>query len=252
MIVAERCLNHSLGGLLSIYDQHDYLTERRAALERWTDFLVGCGAGSCQLSRSARPRPIDDPRPRCIAGRRLRQARKAEEVADTGCRCSSADGESGKSLVATADVLQLGLDERLVLSVRFSVAGAVAAQLAAHLPGEPKADRRQARTQAGERRTTTQAEIWDLPLIGSERASVEARCQAAGWELCSLSRFHALPAFVRSRMAILWQLPSRGLPPDCEIVIRTEALASLEGESKCSHSQDRERISGDAGKGLQC
>ena len=34
VIVAERCLNHSLGGLLSIYDQHDYLDERRAALAR--------------------------------------------------------------------------------------------------------------------------------------------------------------------------------------------------------------------------
>jgi len=34
VIVSERCLNHSLGGLLAIYDQHDYLTERREALER--------------------------------------------------------------------------------------------------------------------------------------------------------------------------------------------------------------------------
>lgn len=43
--VAERCLNHSLGGLLAIYDQHDYLTERRAALEGWTAFLSACEAG---------------------------------------------------------------------------------------------------------------------------------------------------------------------------------------------------------------
>ena len=50
VIVAERCLNHSLGGLLAIYDQHDYRTERRAALERWTDFLVACGAGTTQRS----------------------------------------------------------------------------------------------------------------------------------------------------------------------------------------------------------
>jgi integrase len=50
VIVAERCLNHSLGGLLSIYDQHDYFTERRAALERWTAFLVACGAGTTQAS----------------------------------------------------------------------------------------------------------------------------------------------------------------------------------------------------------
>jgi integrase len=50
VIVSERCLNHSLGGLLSIYDQHDYLTERRAALERWTEFLITCGAATSQLS----------------------------------------------------------------------------------------------------------------------------------------------------------------------------------------------------------
>jgi len=45
VIVAERCLNHALGGLLAVYDQHDYLSERRAALEIWTDFLVACEAG---------------------------------------------------------------------------------------------------------------------------------------------------------------------------------------------------------------
>jgi integrase len=46
VIVAERCLNHSLGGLLSIYDQHDYFTERRAALQRWTDFITSCESDS--------------------------------------------------------------------------------------------------------------------------------------------------------------------------------------------------------------
>jgi integrase len=39
VIVAERCLNHSLGGLVAVYDQHDYLTERRKALELWAAFL---------------------------------------------------------------------------------------------------------------------------------------------------------------------------------------------------------------------
>ncbi len=33
--VAERCLNHSLGRIVQTYDLHDYLAERRAALERW-------------------------------------------------------------------------------------------------------------------------------------------------------------------------------------------------------------------------
>jgi site-specific recombinase XerD len=45
VIVAERCLNHSLGGLIAVYDQHDYIAERRAALERWADFILACEAG---------------------------------------------------------------------------------------------------------------------------------------------------------------------------------------------------------------
>jgi integrase len=42
VIVAERCLNHSLGGLVGVYDQHDYMTERRAALETWAKFVLAC------------------------------------------------------------------------------------------------------------------------------------------------------------------------------------------------------------------
>jgi integrase len=45
LIVAERCLNHSLGGLIGIYDQHDYMTERRTALEVWTEFIIACECG---------------------------------------------------------------------------------------------------------------------------------------------------------------------------------------------------------------
>lgn len=45
IIVAERCLNHSLGGLVGVYDQHDYMTERRAALETWASFVLACEAG---------------------------------------------------------------------------------------------------------------------------------------------------------------------------------------------------------------
>ena len=40
ILVAERCLNHSLGGLVAIYDQHDYLDERRQALESWSAVLA--------------------------------------------------------------------------------------------------------------------------------------------------------------------------------------------------------------------
>ena len=45
VLVAERCLNHTLGGLVAVYDQHDYLAERRAALETWAAFVLACEAG---------------------------------------------------------------------------------------------------------------------------------------------------------------------------------------------------------------
>ncbi len=35
--VAERCLNHSLGRIVETYDQHDYLDERREAVQKWAD-----------------------------------------------------------------------------------------------------------------------------------------------------------------------------------------------------------------------
>ena len=38
--IAERCLNHTLGGLIAVYDQHDYLDERRRALELWSAKLT--------------------------------------------------------------------------------------------------------------------------------------------------------------------------------------------------------------------
>lgn len=40
VIVAERCLNHELGGLVGVYDQHDYMEERRHALDLWASFLA--------------------------------------------------------------------------------------------------------------------------------------------------------------------------------------------------------------------
>lgn len=39
IVVAERCLNHNLGGLVEVYDQHDYMEERRHALQLWASFL---------------------------------------------------------------------------------------------------------------------------------------------------------------------------------------------------------------------
>jgi integrase len=46
LIVAERCLNHSLGGLMATYDQHDYMTERRRALELWGAKLAALESGA--------------------------------------------------------------------------------------------------------------------------------------------------------------------------------------------------------------
>jgi integrase len=45
IIVAERCLNHSLGGLIDKYDKNDFISERRAALKLWTDLIVACEEG---------------------------------------------------------------------------------------------------------------------------------------------------------------------------------------------------------------
>jgi integrase len=45
--VVERVLNHiagaTTGGLVAVYQRHEYLAERRAALEAWADYLKGLG-----------------------------------------------------------------------------------------------------------------------------------------------------------------------------------------------------------------
>lgn len=43
--VAERCLNHRLPGINDTYDTHDYLPERRIALNAWADLLVRLDKG---------------------------------------------------------------------------------------------------------------------------------------------------------------------------------------------------------------
>lgn len=45
VLIAERCLNHSLGGLVAVYDKHDYLAERRRALELWAAKLASIEMG---------------------------------------------------------------------------------------------------------------------------------------------------------------------------------------------------------------
>lgn len=38
--IAERCLNHVLPDMQAVYDQHDYLDERREALEKWAEHVM--------------------------------------------------------------------------------------------------------------------------------------------------------------------------------------------------------------------
>lgn len=46
VLIAERFLSHSLGGLVAVYDKHDYLPERRRALELWAAKLATIEAGA--------------------------------------------------------------------------------------------------------------------------------------------------------------------------------------------------------------
>lgn len=56
LLIAERCLNHSLGGLVATYDKYDYLTERRRALELWALKIASIESGEAfnvvQLKRA--------------------------------------------------------------------------------------------------------------------------------------------------------------------------------------------------------
>jgi integrase len=45
VFVAERCLNHSLGGLVAVYDKHDYLIERQRALQLWSNKITALSKG---------------------------------------------------------------------------------------------------------------------------------------------------------------------------------------------------------------
>ena len=58
VIVAERCLNHTLGGIVAVYDQHDYLDERRRALTLWADFLDACESDQAWAASSSNAVPI--------------------------------------------------------------------------------------------------------------------------------------------------------------------------------------------------
>ncbi|MGP1676775.1 MAG: tyrosine-type recombinase/integrase [Burkholderiales bacterium] len=46
VLIAERCLNHSLGGLVAVYDKHDYMAERRKALTLWSNKIQAIEKGA--------------------------------------------------------------------------------------------------------------------------------------------------------------------------------------------------------------
>ncbi len=48
--VAERCLGHKLRGVEGTYNTHDYLNERRAALEAWTALLLDVESGAQKVT----------------------------------------------------------------------------------------------------------------------------------------------------------------------------------------------------------
>jgi integrase len=54
--VAERCLNHKLPGIQSVYNTHDYFAERRAALETWTALLMEMERGERKVTPLRRRR----------------------------------------------------------------------------------------------------------------------------------------------------------------------------------------------------
>lgn len=47
--VAERCLGHAIRGVEGTYDRHNYLKERRTALERWTGVLMEAERGGSTI-----------------------------------------------------------------------------------------------------------------------------------------------------------------------------------------------------------
>ncbi len=44
-LIAERCLNHTVSGLVAIYDKGDYWRQRTIALTVWTSFISACESG---------------------------------------------------------------------------------------------------------------------------------------------------------------------------------------------------------------
>ena len=48
--VSEKILGHKLTGMLSIYDQYDYIPEQQDAADKWAQKIQDCACGSNPLS----------------------------------------------------------------------------------------------------------------------------------------------------------------------------------------------------------
>jgi hypothetical protein len=51
----EKVLNHATGDIAEVYDRHDYLPEKRAALEKWAAHLTGIVADKQSGHRAGSP-----------------------------------------------------------------------------------------------------------------------------------------------------------------------------------------------------
>jgi len=51
--IAERCLNHAIGGIEGVYDKNDYLQERREVMEKWTQIILDCESYSASKKPEA-------------------------------------------------------------------------------------------------------------------------------------------------------------------------------------------------------
>ena len=51
--VAERCLNHKLRGMAGIYDRHEFMEERRVALEKWAAVLATLDSDGIEAANKA-------------------------------------------------------------------------------------------------------------------------------------------------------------------------------------------------------
>jgi hypothetical protein len=144
--------------------------------------------------------------------------------------------------VTPADILRLGLDGSLVLSVQFrSPVRLFKSRMRRPSKKSASAGRSAQRGSPPSTRIAAPLEIWDLPMIGAERNSVEARHQA----LVGARPVSPRPpggTFVRKLTGEIWEIGppgghpfdvagprlAIGLPSDCEIVVRTKALQEFE------------------------